>query len=231
MGVFGGASHSTVKTLTASVDTASDSVFAGVYGQYASGHWLVNGALSAGYVRHVGKRSVLDSLSGLETATSAYHSTYISPSVTVIRNVDLGAGLSLRPSATLNYTYGRLSSYVETGTTRSNLSVGSRNARVLNGRVQLAVRQELADHQGEFEVRAGAIGSTYGDDKVKIALQGGPVANQGMNGAGNSSGGFVGVGGRFQLKNNLSVVGDLEFTESGGNSRATVGYLGMEYRF
>ncbi len=231
VGVFGGVSRSTLDTDTASISTDSDSVFLGVYGQYASGDWLVNGSLAAGYVSYDNKRLVLDNLSGYESAKSDYHSTYLSPSVAVIRIFDMGDGLSLRPSAQLNYTYGWLSSYDEKGTTRSNLSVGSRNASVLNSRVQVAIRQELADHQGEFEFRAGASNSNYGNDRVKINLQGGAATNFGITGTSSLTGGYVGASGRIALKNELSLVGDVEYTQSSSDTHAAVGYLGMEYRF
>ena len=232
VGVFGGVSHADVKTTTSSISTDSDSFFLGVYGQYKRGDWLVNGSLATGYVSYDGKRSVVDSLSGYQSAKSGYHSTYLSPSVALIRIFDMGAGVSLRPSAQLNYTYGWVSGYDEKGTTRSNLSVNSHNASVLNSRVQVAVRQDLADHQGEFEVRLGGSQSNYGDDKVKISLQGGAATNYGMTGTSSISGGYVGVGGRIALKNQFSLVGDVEYTQgSGNNNHATVGYLGMEYRF
>lgn len=231
MGVFGGVSHSTVNTDTSSINTDSDSVFLGVYGQYASGDWLVNGSLAAGYVSYDNKRSVLDNLSGYESAKSDYHSIYLSPSVALIGIFDMGEGLSLRPSVDLNYTYGWLSSYDEKGTTRSNLSVGSRNASVLNSRAQVAIRQELADHQGEFEFRAGASNSNYGNDTVKISLQGGAATNFGITGTSSLSGGYLGASGRIILKNQLSLVGDVEYTQSSSDTHAAVGYLGMEYRF
>lgn len=231
VGVFGGVSRSTLDTDTSSISTDSDSVFLGVYGQYASSDWLVNGSLAAGYVSYDNKRLVLDNLSGYQSAKSDYHSTYLSPSVAVIRIFDMGDGLSLRPSAQLNYTYGWLSSYDEKGTTRSNLSVGSRNASVLNSRVQVAIRQELADHQGEFEFRAGASNSNYGNDRVKISLQGGAATNFGITGTSSLTGGYVGASGRIALKNELSLVGDVEYTQSSSDTHAAVGYMGMEYRF
>ena len=232
VGFFGGASRSDLKTTTASTATNSDSLFLGVYGQYKSGNWLLNGSLAGGYVSYDSTRSVVDNLSGYESAKSNYHSMYLSPSVALIRLFDMGAGLSLRPSAQLNYTHGWVSGYDETGTTRSNLSVNSYKASVLNSRVQMAVRQDLADHQGEFEVRLGASQSNYGDDKVKISLQGGAATDYGMTGTSSISGGYVGVGGRIALKNQFSLVGDVEYTRgSGNNNRAVVGYLGIGYRF
>ena len=230
VGVFGGVSRSTVKTTTASIETDGDGAFLGVYGQYKNDDWRLNGALAAGYVSNSSARSVVDNLSGYETAKSDYHSTYLSPSLALIRIFEMGAGVSLRPSAQLNYTYGWVSGYDETGTTRSNLSVGSYQASVLNSRVQLAVRQDLADHQGGFEVRAGASQSDYGDDKVKISLQG-ASANYAITGTNRLSGGYFGAGGRLALKSQFSLVGDVEYTQGSGDNHAVVGYLGMEYRY
>jgi len=231
VGFFGGVSHADANTDTASVKTDSDSVFLGVYGQYADGDWLVNASLAAGYVSYDSKRLVFDNLSGDQTARSDYNSTYLSPSFAVIRTFDMGAGFSLRPSVQLNYTYGWFSSYNENGTTRSNLSVGRRNASVLNSRVQVAARQALDNDQGAFEIRLGASQSNYGDDKVKLSLQGGAATNYGITGTNSVSGGYAGIGGRIALKNQLSVVGDIEYTQGSGDNRATLAYLGMEYRF
>jgi outer membrane autotransporter protein len=231
VGFFGGVSHADANTDTASVKTDSDSVFLGVYGQYADGDWLVNASLAAGYVSYDSKRLVFDNLSCDQTARSDYNSTYLSPSFAVIRIFDMGAGFSLRPSVQLNYTYGWFSSYNENGTTRSNLSVGRRNASVLNSRVQVAARQALDNDQGAFEIRLGASQSNYGDDKVKLSLQGGAATSYGITGTNSVSGGYAGIGGRIALKNQLSVVGDIEYTQGSGDNRATLAYLGMEYRF
>ena len=231
VGFFGGLSRANLKTETASLSTDNDSVFLGAYGQYVSGDWSVNGALALGYVSADSERLVVDNLYGYETADSSYHSTYLSPSLAVTRVFDMGAGISLRPSAQLNYTYGRVGGYSENGTTRSNLSVGSHDASVLNTRLQVAARQEFADHQGEFEVRVGATHSSYGKDKVKVNLQGGAATRYGITGTSSLTGGYVGVGGRLTLKNQLSLVGDVEYTQGSGDNHAAVGYLGLEYQY
>lgn len=231
VGFFGGLSRANLKTETASLSTDNDSVFLGAYGQYVSGDWSVNGALALGYVSADGERLVVDNLYGYETADSSYHSTYLSPSLAVTRVFDMGAGISLRPSAQLNYTYGRVGGYSENGTTRSNLAVGSHDASVLNTRLQVAARQEFADHQGEFEVRVGATHSSYGKDKVKINLQGGAATRYGITGTSSLTGGYVGAGGRLTLKNQLSLVGDVEYTQGSGDNHAAVGYLGLEYQY
>ena len=44
--------------------------------------------------------------------------------------------------------------------------------------------------------------------------------------------GHIAAGGRIVLKNQLSLVGDVEYTQgSGDHNHAAVGYLGLAYRF
>ena len=231
VGLLGGALHTRIDTDQHSSDTDGDNVLAGLYGQITRGTWQFNGAVIAGYVKYDTQRRVTDNLFGEETARADYHGTYLSPSLSATRIHNLGAGLSLRPGVELNYTYSWLGGYSEEGTTNSNLEVSRRQGGVLNSRLQLAMRQELAEHQGGVEFRIGVSRSDYSDEKMKIGLQSSTATNYLLSGTDSVSGGYVGASARIQLKNQLSLVGDLEYQRSSSSDHATVGYAGLEYRF
>ncbi|MET4731817.1 hypothetical protein ABIE64_000508 [Thalassospira sp. MBR-102] len=231
IGVFGGASVAGMKTDEASVESDSNGFFVGGYGEYVVGDWAIDGALVVGYQRHQDKRLVVDNLTGEETAQSDYNSVYISPSLAVVRSIDIGGGIELRPSAEVNYTYGYYGEYTETGTTSSNLRVKGHGVDVINGRLQLAARQALADGRGEMELRGGMKYSYFGRDSVDVGLGNGPVLRYQGTGDTSSYGGYVGGNMRYDVDRRMTVVADMELGLATGDERTASGYLGLEYRF
>ena len=231
IGVFGGASLAGMKTDEASVESDSNGFFVGGYGEYVVGDWAIDGALVVGYQRHQDKRLVVDNLTGEETAQSDYNSVYISPSLAVVRSIDIGGGIELRPSAEVNYTYGYYGEYTETGTTSSNLRVKGHGVDVINGRLQLAARQALADGRGEMELRGGMKYSYFGRDSVDVGLGNGPVLRYQGTGDTSSYGGYVGGNMRYDVDRRMTVVADMELGLATGDERTASGYLGLEYRF
>jgi len=231
IGVFGGASFAGMKTDEASVESDSNGFFVGGYGEYVVGDWAIDGALVVGYQRHQDKRLVVDNLTGEETAQSDYNSVYISPSLAVVRSIDIGGGIELRPSAEVNYTYGYYGEYTETGTTSSNLRVKGHGVDVINGRLQLAARQALADGRGEMELRGGMKYSYFGRDSVDVGLGNGPVLRYQGTGDTSSYGGYVGGNMRYDVDRRMTVVADMELGLATGDERTASGYLGLEYRF
>ncbi|WP_341363646.1 autotransporter domain-containing protein [Thalassospira sp. SN3W] len=231
IGVFGGASLAGMKTDEASVESDSNGFFVGGYGEYVVGDWAIDGALVVGYQRHQDKRLVVDNLTGEETAQSDYNSVYISPSLAVIRSIDIGSGIELRPSAEVNYTYGYYGEYTETGTTSSNLRVQGHGVDVINGRLQLAARQALADGRGEMELRGGMKYSYFGRDSVDVGLGNGPVLRYQGTGDTSAYGGYVGGNMRYDVDRRMTVVADMELGLATGDERTASGYLGLEYRF
>ena len=231
IGVFGGASLAGMKTDEASVESDSNGFFVGGYGEYVVGDWAIDGALVVGYQRHQDKRLVVDNLTGEETAQSDYNSVYISPSLAVIRSIDIGSGIELRPSAEVNYTYGYYGEYTETGTTSSNLRVKGHGVDVINGRLQLAARQALADGRGEMELRGGMKYSYFGRDSVDVGLGNSPVLRYQGTGDTSSYGGYVGGNMRYDVDRRMTVVADMELGLATGDERTASGYLGLEYRF
>ncbi|WP_417834864.1 autotransporter domain-containing protein [Thalassospira xiamenensis] len=231
IGLFGGASVAGMKTDEASVESDSNGFFVGGYGEYVVGDWAIDGALVVGYQRHQDKRLVVDNLTGEETAQSDYNSVYISPSLAVVRSIDIGGGIELRPSAEVNYTYGYYGEYTETGTTSSNLRVKGHGVDVINGRLQLAARQALEGGRGEMELRGGMKYSYFGRDSVDVGLGNGPVLRYQGTGDTSSYGGYVGGNMRYDVDRRMTVVADMELGLATGDERTASGYLGLEYRF
>tara|TARA_R110000796_G_scaffold166192_2_gene283116 strand:+ start:4170 stop:6257 length:2088 start_codon:yes stop_codon:yes gene_type:complete len=231
IGLFGGASVAGMKTDEASVESDSNGFFVGGYGEYVVGDWAIDGAVVVGYQRHQDERLVVDNLIGEETAQSDYNSVYISPSLAVIRSIDIGGGIELRPSAEVNYTYGYYGEYTETGTTSSNLRVKGHGVDVINGRLQLAARQALEDGAGEMELRGGMKYSYFGRDSVDVGLSNGPVLQYQGTGDTSSYGGYVGANMRYDVDRRMTVVADMELGLATGDEQSASGYLGLEYRF
>jgi len=231
IGVFGGVSVAGMKTDEASVESDSNGFFVGGYGEYVVGEWAIDGTMVVGYQRHQDERLVVDNLIGEETAQSDYNSMYISPSLAVIRSIDIGGGIELRPSAEVNYTYGYYGEYTETGTTSSNLRVKGHGVDVINGRLQLAARQALEDGRGEMELRGGMKYSYFGRDSVDVGLSNGPVLQYQGSGDTSSYGGYVGANMRYDVDHRMTVVADMELGLATGDEQSASGYLGLEYRF
>ncbi|BDW89590.1 MULTISPECIES: autotransporter outer membrane beta-barrel domain-containing protein [Thalassospira] len=231
IGVFGGVSVAGMKTDEASLESDSNGFFVGGYGEYVVGDWAIDGTMVVGYQRHQDERLVVDNLQGEETAQSDYNSVYFSPSLAVIRSIDLGGGIELRPSAEVNYTYGYYDAYRETGTTSSNLSIDAHAVDVINGRLQLAVRQGLEDGAGEMELRGGMKYSYFGRDSVDVGLIDGPLVRYQGSGETSSHGGFVGGNLRYDLDRQMTFVADIELGFATSDERTASGFVGLEYRF
>ena len=230
VGVFAGVAQSDIETDIDSIKIDTDRFFIGAYGQYIMGNWVLNGSVTAGYGDHDNDRTVLDNLSGFETARSDYDSLSISPSLTLIRTYECKSGIELRPSVQLTYTYAFFDDYRETGTTRSNLSVDSRDVNIVSGRLQLAGSHTLADGRGEVELRGGMKLRHYGSDSVHVDLNGSPLTYT-TAGDNNVLGGYFGANVRYQIKDRLNLVGNAEYGQASGDEKSIAGYLGLTFSF
>ena len=230
VGVFAGVSHSDIETDIDSIKIDTDRFFIGAYGQYIMGDWILNGSVTAGYGDHDNDRTVLDNLRGFETARSDYDSVFISPSLTLIRTYECKSGIELRPSAQLTYTYAYYDDYRETGTTRSNLSVDSRDVNIISGRLQLAGSQTLSGGRGEVELRGGMKLRHYGSDSVYVDFNGSPLTYT-TAGDNNVLGGYFGANLRYQIKDRLNLVGNAEYGQASDDEKSIAGYLGLTFSF
>ena len=230
VGVFAGVARSDIETDIDSIDINTDRFFIGAYGQHIMGDWILNGSVTAGYGDHDNDRTVLDNLSGFETARSDYDSVSISPSLTLIRTYECKSGIELRPSAQLTYTYAYYDDYREKGTTRSNLNVDSRDVNIVSGRLQLAGSHSLSGGRGEVELRGGMKLRHYGSDSVHVDFNGSPLIYT-TAGDNNVLGGYFGANVRYQIKDRLNLVGNVEYGQASGDEKSIAGYLGLTFSF
>jgi uncharacterized protein YhjY with autotransporter beta-barrel domain len=229
LGIMAGFADAEVSTDTTSIQTETNSFFAGVYGHVHLGKVNLTASLTAGFEDHDNERTVTDNLAGTETARSDFTSVFFSPSVTLSSAYTFKEHFELRPSATLTYNVARYDDYTETGTTRSNLSIDDRTAQTLNGRIQLAVAMAL-NETSEFELRSGFTTRHTFDGDTNASLSG---ASFQYSSAGDDSvqGGFVGGNLRFNATDRLGVVADVEYREASGDESEIAARFRLEYRF
>jgi outer membrane autotransporter protein len=231
VGFFGGVIHADTYTDTASSRVGSDTAFGGVYGQYVKGMWKFNGSVTVGYSNNASQRTVTDNLAGVQIGTASFNTTFVSPSVSVARDFAMGAGWTLSPSAELSYSYATLAGYTESGTTNSNLAVGSRAATSTGTRVQVAARKLMDGASGDYELRLGAINRDYGGDNLKVSLQGSPASTFDIGGTPGATGAFLGASGRVEIRKYWALVADVQYARYSGNSTTASGYVGVAYRY
>ena len=232
IGLLGGFIRSTVKTTgdrfgrLRSVDTDTDSFFAGAYSQYFLGGINLTTTLMAGYGDHENDRAVVDNLNGFETAQADFSSLFISPSLTLSSVYRVGTQVELRPSVTFAYSAGWYDDYAESGTTRSDLVIDDRNVHALTGQLQLAAAYSLAE-ENELEFRAGAKARYTDNDDIDVNLAGTDFR---IPNASDDSvhGGYVGVNLRVAIKEKINLVADIEHGRAGGGEIHIVAMLKLE---
>ncbi len=182
----------------------------------------MSGSVVGGYESHNSDRSVFDNLEGDGTADGGYHSFYVSPSLALAWYHDLGDGLEFRPSAQIAYT-------TVSGTTNSDLRFDDRDVHIFDGRLQLALAQSY--DRGEIELRGGATLTHYGDDNVDVSLGGGDPISYRVPGNETIPAGYVGASLRYVVRDNVNLVGDVEYHNGTGGTESISGYLGLRVRF
>jgi uncharacterized protein YhjY with autotransporter beta-barrel domain len=171
IGFLAGYAHSDVETGFTSINTNSDSYFAGVYGQENFGWAKFDVSLLAGYESHDNERLVVDNMFGFETAEADFDSFFISPSITLGTEHKLHEKISVRPSATGTYSAAWYNSYTESGTTQSNLSIDDRLAHALIAKVQIEIAY-LFSQGGELGFHIGGRYRYTTNDDVNATLSG-----------------------------------------------------------
>ncbi|MCP3672180.1 MAG: autotransporter domain-containing protein [Gammaproteobacteria bacterium] len=103
VGLMAGFARSKVESDITSFDTETDNFYIGGYGHFDLGSVNLTASLIGGYNNYDHKRYVFDNINGLETASSDFDGTFLSPSVTVSAAYPLRDGFELRPSLNLAY--------------------------------------------------------------------------------------------------------------------------------
>ena len=221
IGLLGGFVKTNIKTTgdkfgrLRSIDTDTDSFFAGAYSQYFLGNINLTTALMAGYEDHNNDRAVVDNLNGFETAQADFGSFFISPSMTLSSAYVLDKYFELRPSATFAYSGGWYEDYAESGTTRSDLVIDDRDVHALTGQLQLAAADSPFEDNA-LELRAGAKARYTDDDNIDVSLAG--TNFQIPNASDNTVyGGYIGMNLRIAIKEKINLIADVEQGFASGN--------------
>ena len=221
IGLLGGFVKTNIKTTgdkfgrLRSIDTDTDSFFAGAYSQYFLGKINLTTTLMAGYEDHNNDRAVVDNLNGFETAQADFGSFFISPSMTLSSAYVLDKYFELRPSATFAYSGGWYEDYAESGTTRSDLVIDDRDVHALTGQLQLAAAYSPFEDNA-LELRAGAKARYTDDDNIDVSLAG--TNFQIPNASDNTVyGGYIGMNLRIAIKEKINLIADVEQGFASGN--------------
>ena len=235
MGLLGGFVKSRVKTKgdafgrLRSIDTETDSFFAGAYSQYFLGKINLTTTLMAGYEDHNNDRAVVDNLNGFETAQADFGSFFVSPSFTLSSAYILNKNFELRPAATLAYSGGWYEDYAESGTTRSDLVVDDRDTHSLTGQLQLATAYTPYENS-ELELRMGAKVRYTDDSDISLSLAG--TDFRVPNASDNSVYGcYIGMNLRIAFIDKINLIANLEQGIANGNESQTTAMLKIEGMF
>ena len=235
MGLLGGFVKTNIKTTgdafgrLRSIDTDTDSFFAGAYSQYFLGRINLTTTLMAGYEDHDNDRAVVDNLNGFETAQADFGSFFISPSFTLSSAYILNKNFELRPAATLAYSGGWYEDYAESGTTRSDLVVDDRDTHSLTGQLQLATAYTPYENS-ELELRMGAKVRYTDDSDISLSLAG--TDFRVPNASDNSVYGcYIGMNLRIAFIDKINLIANLEQGIANGNESQTTAMLKIEGMF
>ncbi len=231
VGAFAAFRRGRVETKAESVTLDTNGYFLGAYGTYAVGRWAFNGSLLYRYGRHDGKRAVRTNVQGLAVASGDYTSSHVSPSLGLVGTFGLTAGLDLRLLARVAYTGGRFGGYSETGARHANLHIAARDARGVDGSLQLGLAHAFADGRGEVGLLTGVNAMRYGHDRVTARLDGGVPGSWRVPGDELVLGGHVGGAVRFDLADRVSLVGQLEYRRASGREEELLAQVGLSVRF
>ena len=229
IGIIGGFAQSNIETGSISIESDTDSFFAGGYGHFYLGSVNLTTTLIGGYEEHDDDRLVFDNTSGFETVSSKLDSFFLSPSLTLSAAHDLGGNIELRPSASIIYGIAWFDGYRETGTTATNLVVDSRAVQAITTRLQLAAAQSFGEDI-EFEVLVGSTSRYTDEDDIRANLSGTdfsytPSSDDSVYGV------YAGANLRVAIQDHLSVVADMEYGRASGNEYQIDVNLGLEYNF
>ena len=215
-------------TSSAMTSMNSDGIFAGLYRLTRHGELDVTASVVAGIEMHNNRRTLLDNLNGLETASGTTTSYYLSPSLSAGRSYPMMPNWVLRPSATLSYSVGWYAGYTESGTANANLSLNSRTVQALAGRAQLEFARQISS--GEASMRAGVQTRQTSDGAIQGMVGGSDFRFSAM-GSKSVAGGYVGLGVRQALRQQLSLLADVEYGQLSGNETQVSARVSMQYLF
>ncbi len=232
-GLVGGGAINTAIDLN-SGSTASDIVFAGVYGREDLGKAFVDFALLGGHTDNRTTRNVNNNLlaSGLEIATASFDGWFISPEVAAGYRYDFAPGWSVTPTARLRYLAASYDGFTETGST-ADLAAGGRTLQDVEERAEATVIRTLVGDAGRFQV--GLTGGVLGQQRVGAGNVNAILLGQALAFAtpGKSSiiGEYVGGSLDWRVRSNVAIFAAAEYTAMSDSSNTVTGMAGLRVGF
>ncbi len=229
-GLFAGLGGGVVR-LSGGSSVETTTLVGGGYGAVQFGSAFVDATASIGATFSRSARQVINNMvtGGVETANGQYSGAFVSPSVTLGFDHDLGPA-RLTPSISVLYAGIYQGGYAETNSA-SNLTLGSQVTHVLNARGEIELGTlKLDDMPGGWRagVKVGAEGTITEGGAVSAALPGGTITL-----AGNSSTearGFIGASlGFTQGGYDFSAKGEVGYSTSGMASASIQGAIGVRF--
>lgn len=208
----------------------TNGIVAGIYGRHYVGHVHVDFAVTGGWQHHDTTRFVNNNLAflGVDHAGANNNSLFLSPEVTVSKDIAMMNGWALTPSATGRYAAQWIGGYSETGAT-ANARVSDRYVQIAEGRLELALAHTSG--LGKLIGRAGVLGRTnFGSGDADITLIGSTVS---ITGGRNNTrlAGFVGGDAEFKIGDYWDVTFSGEAQFGRRDSAVYSGRFGARMRF
>jgi hypothetical protein len=226
MGVMGGVANGDSQVDLASQQSDSRSLYAGLYGQRPlNSRWVINASLLLGSNRHDSQRMVVDSLNGLETATSSYNSWHIAPTVTAVGTYKLTPRWQLHPNVQLGMLWAGLEGYSESGTTSSDLTVANRILSQMSLRGGAEASYMLEQQKGEIAISLGGQYHRTSEGDIYVSLGAGNTTF-GLPGEASTTNLYLGGRLRYTLGERITFVGNMELMK--GDESGLFASLGLE---
>lgn len=229
VGLFAGFGQGVVNLQSASVD--STTLVGGAYGSLALGAGFIDVNATFGASWNRSGREFLNNKAagGVEKVTGQYGSYFVSPSVTLGIDHELG-GARVTPSVSLLYAGIFRDEYTETGAARS-LALGSQTTHVLTarGEVELgSIRQSDEPNGWKGSMRLGAEGTITDGGAINASL---PGTSFSLAGAQTTEGrGFIGVDvGYTHNGYNISAKSEVGYSTTGMLSGTVQGGIGTRF--
>lgn len=189
------------------IDTQS--YVGGIYGSKTNGNLVLDFNISAGMINLDSTRHVSTN-NGIKTAKASYNGILFAPEFTLSRESDAG----FTPSIGLGYTGLFLEGYTETGSSSSNITMGSRAIHYATAKAQVEFNKDITNDDGKttmFRPYLGLEGKAgFGDVNTGTITVAGSTLNFDTGSDKNTARGFAGINFSKGIAENTKFFGNVE---------------------